>query len=77
VNRLKRNFIRFRVGGNGRSDRDAAQRFYDRLPAEEQRLLSPGNAVQTLTTAITTYKKKPKGKPAEWLAGFDPSTPPE
>ncbi len=74
THRLKRNFIRYRLAGNGRSDRDAAQRFYKQLPPEDAKQLSPSNACRTFCQAMTTFKK---GLPVPWLADFDPASAPE
>jgi len=63
VNQLKRECVIYSLTQKG-SNIQIAKRFYESLPDDRKKILSAGNAIRTLTQAISAYKK---GADFDWL----------
>lgn len=78
VNQLKRECVHFWLDHSSYSNNQAASKFYEHLPEDKRRLLSPTNASTTLSKAISEYRNRAKlkqaGKSPAWLEGFNPET---
>lgn len=57
IKEIKEEFIKYCLNGNIKSITQAASKFYEQLPEEKKRLLSPTNAANTLKRAMTDYRK--------------------
>lgn len=54
---LEMEFINYYLSGSFPSRREAARRFYNNLPEKKKKLLTPDNAVRTLTDALRKFEK--------------------
>jgi hypothetical protein len=79
VEGLKKECIYYWLQRQKLSNDHVAQKFYEGLPPEKQKLLSPSNASKTLSKAISQYKNREKliekSELPRWLINFNPEDP--
>lgn len=76
---LKKECVHYWLQHKNFSNNQAASKFYESLPSDKQKLLTPSNAVNTLTKAISEYRNREKltkqNKLPRWLENFNPENP--
>jgi hypothetical protein len=76
---LNRDCVRYWLAHQKFSNNEAARRFYESLPPERSKILTPTNAPRTLAKAISDYRNREKLKTQNklpyWLIDFSPESP--
>jgi hypothetical protein len=79
VEDLKKECIYYWLQRQKLSNDHVAQKFYEGLPLDKQKLLSPSNAAKTLSKAISEFRNREKllkqDKLPRWLINFNPEDP--
>ncbi len=79
VEDLKKECIYYWLQHQKLSNDRVAQKFYEGLSPEKQKLLSPSNAAKTLSKAISEYRNRKKliekDELSHWLINFNPEDP--